>query len=210
MIEQAYLFITGGVESGDIKVWREDIENYLPAAINYVFVMEHRQDLAETVQMARMMGSWPDTAKTTQDFLVTAVVTPELDSSRNLYWVKTPVPIMSLPKGRGLDRMWSKGGESLLVKCVSQSEVIGMDHGIFYWPEKIGTESKIFIKGLDPSVCELFVAYVPSVADLKATDEIFVPNGSEIKIFRLLKEWFLGQRQVPEDTANDNKEQPIQ
>ena len=104
----------------------------------------------------------------------------------------------------------SKGGESLMVKCVSQSEVIGMDHGIFYWPEKIGTESKIFIKGLDPSVCELFVAYVPSVADLKATDEIFVPNGSEIKIFQLLKELFLGQRQVPEDTANDNKEQPIQ
>ena len=185
-IEQVYLRVSGGKLSPDIHIDRADIENFLPAAINYAITTYNRQERREMLEEIRTLGYGATSVN--QQFLVTKTYTPELDSERDKYRITLDVKVQSLPGNKGLDDVFPVQGDSY-VKAGSQREVQGLP-GRYFWPEY----PYIYFSDMGLPICAHKVRLVQSVGDMAMTDELNVPGDMEFQLIQLLVDFFIGQR----------------
>ena len=130
IIEQVYLLVSGGRLSPDTHVHRADIENLLPAAINYAITTYNRQERRDNMEDIGILGV---NSAMSQAFTITKTYTPTLDTERDKYKITLDVKVQNLPKNKGIDDVFPVQGKSY-IRASSQREVQGLC-GLFWWPE---------------------------------------------------------------------------
>jgi hypothetical protein len=199
VIEQVYLKVSEGKLSPDNRIDRADIENFLPAAINYAITTYNRQERRDMMEEIRTLGYGATSIN--QQFLVTKTYTPALDTERNKYRITLDVKVQNLPGNKGLDDVFPVQGDSY-VKAGSQREVQGLP-GRYFWAEF----PYIYFSDMGLPICAHKVRLVQSVGDMAMTDELNVPGDMEFQLVQLLVDFFTDREaedQKP-DTRADAK-----
>lgn len=197
IIEQVYLWVSGGRLSPDTHVHRADIENLLPAAINYAITTYNRQERRDNMEEIGIMGI---NSSMNQAFTITKTYTPVLDTDRDKYKITLDVKVQNLPKNKGIDDVFPLQGRSY-IRASSQREVEGLK-GLFWWPEF----PDIYLSDIGYPVCSFKVRLVQSVSELGEDDEVPVPGDMEFQLIELLGQFFLKQRgEDKKVNANDDR-----
>jgi len=205
-VEQIYLAIHGGQPSPDVNVRREDIPLYLAAAINYVLTSEIRARKKEE----RIDGWLGGASGIDPEFLATYYLTIEYDDQRDLKYAALPVKLASLPANAALSTVAPLQGELPFVKMKGQYEDVTvrriMPNNTRYWYEKIAHWERIYFTNISPIIETVMARLIASIDDLADDDVLPIPNGMDIQVMSLVKDWFSGQRQMPADMLNNNKD----
>jgi len=205
MIEQVYLAVHGGQPSPDVNVRREDIEALIVAATNYVTVKETRARRREEAQFGWLASPTVDT-----DFVGTYYLDVLYDDQRGLKYSELTMKIMSLPSNDGLQQVSALQGNTPFVKLRYQFEDVGSEGVLInqtrYWYEKVGMSERVYYKNISNVVDKVMARLVVSIDDLNDDDIVPIPSGMELEVLQLAKEWFSGQRQMPADMLNNNKD----
>ncbi len=132
-------------------------------------------------------------------------MTPLKDDSRGMYYLVLPESLQTLPDNAGLDDIWPIRGANDYVKVNSEKYISGVDllTSTFYWYERYTGEQRVYFKNLGLPVCDHLVRMVIAFDKLADTDPIVIPSGLELEVVELMKNFFLGQRQTPEDDRDD-------
>lgn len=205
MVELVYLFVSGGQLNADINIERVDISYMLAPAVNYVILKETR------IRRQESMSSWAGNSTGIDgDFLGTFYLDVLYDEERCLYYIKPNVRVVPLPFNRGIDTVAAMNGDVEFHKLKGQFEDKGLEivlgNVVRYWFERIGEEQRIFFKNFPSSVNKVMIKAVVSANDLDDNDELPLPSGTELEVLELLKAWFSGQKQIPEDLRNNNSD----
>lgn len=205
-IEQVYLMVHGGQPSPDVNVRREDIEPYLAAAINYVFTSEIRARKREE----RADGWAGNATGIDPEFLATYYLDVSYDSERDLRYSQLPVKIVSLPGGVALNMVAPIQGATPYTKSRDQYEIATITaitpNTTYYWYERIGDSERIYYKNISPVVNKVMTRIVVSMEDIGMDERLPIPSDMEIPMLNLVRDWFTGQRQMPADMLNNNKD----
>lgn len=205
MVELVYLFVSGGQLNADINIERVDISYMLAPAVNYVILKETR------IRRQESMSSWAGNSTGIDgDFLGTFYLDVLYDEERCLYYIKPNVRVVPLPFNRGIDTVAAMNGDVEFHKLKGQFEDKGLEivlgNVVRYWFERIGEEQRIFFKNFPSSINKVMLKAVVSANDLDDNDELPLPSGTELEVLELLKAWFSGQKQIPEDLRNNNSD----
>lgn len=207
MIENVYIFLSGGQLNADLNIKREDIASMLAPAVNLVVLQESRIRRQESIQ-----GSTWESSSTgvDADFLGTFYLDVLEDVQRGLRYINPTVRVVPLPSSRGIDTIAPMQGDLPFQKMKGQYEdanLAGVLRNVVrYWFERIGTEQRIFFKNIPQSVDKVILKAVVSANDLKDDDEVPLPSGKEFEVLQLLQQWFSGAKQFPEDLRNNNSD----
>ncbi len=194
-IEQVFIAASGGKLSADNNIRREDIEAYVPAAVNAVILQEfyERRNQAREDRQEFFTGREDVDASMFQTFTVPV----ETGGYATL-----PSKLMAIPFGRGFDAVY-QDIDNPFVRVKSPNEVAGLPSGdvVFFWQDG----QRITFKNLDCTGCDVTVRMVPDASGLSATDELPIPFGKEAMALDLAKRWFFDQLRIPINEINDNK-----
>jgi len=197
IIEQVYLLVSGGRLSPDTHVHRADIENLLPAAINYAITTYNRQERRDNMEDIGILGV---NSAMSQAFTITKTYTPTLDTERDKYKITLDVKVQNLPKNKGIDDVFPVQGKSY-IRASSQREVQGLC-GLFWWPEF----PDVYLSDIGFPVCDFKVRLVQSVTELGENDEVPLPGDMEFQLIELLGQFFFKQRgEDKKVNANDDR-----
>ena len=199
IIEQVFLLVSGGRLSPDTHVHRADIENLLPAAINYAITTYNRQERRDNMEDIGILGV---NSAMSQAFTITKTYTPTLDEERDKYKITLDVKVQNLPKNKGIDDVFPVQGSSY-IRASSQREIQGLK-GLFWWPEF----PDIYLSDIGFPVCNFKVRLVQSVTELGENDEVPLPGDMEFQLIELLGQFFFKQRgEDKKVNANDDRTQ---
>lgn len=194
-IEQVFIAVSGGKLSADNNIRREDIEAYLPAAVNAAIL----QDFYERRNQARedKQDFFTSREDVGSEMFQTFTVPVEMGGYSIL-----PSKLMAIPFGRGFDVVYQDINNPF-VRVKSPAEIAGLPSGdvVWFWQEG----QRIVFKGLECTGCNVTVRMVPSVGDLNATDELPIPLGKEAMALDIAAKWFFRQVGMPINEINDNK-----
>lgn len=172
---------------------------YLAAAANYVQLKQYyisRQDNEALKEM-------PDTF-----LVVTNDVAVVYDDVSERQYIVMPAKIVNLPNGRGVKFIGPSAGKSYIP--ITQNQVtdsvdaLKYSSEIFYQLEM----NKAYFYNKPTSPNKLTVKQLGSVDDLDDNEEVPLPGGMEWEVINIMVEFFLGKRQLPEDTVNDQRQIP--
>lgn len=198
-IDQIYLLIHGGQPSPDVNVRRADIALLMAAAINYVLTNEIRARRRES-------GNTDVDA----EFLATYYCDVIYDDQRGLNYILMPVQIVSIPGGAGLNSVAALQADNPFVKSKDQYEISYLlritPNTTYYWYERVGDQERVYFKNISPVVMKVMIRAIASINKLQDNDLIPIPDGMEMQIFPLVRDWFTGQRQMPADMVANNKD----
>lgn len=204
MVDQIYLKVVGGSPSDDVDVQRVDIEPFLAAAINYAMVKEIRIRKREKAAL----GEW-DTSLD-PEFVATYFSNIKYDDQRGLRYIDLPVRIQALPSNAGLQDIFAPKAKKNFIKLRGPFEAVGVTPALrestLYWYENVGEAQRVYFRHLSNTVQEVAVRAVASIQDLEDQDIVPVPPGLEMEVINLCVDFFTGQRQMPEDSIVDNKD----
>lgn len=202
MVELVYLRIHGGKPSGDVNIKRVNVSFYFGPAYNYAVLLDYYERHNMMLREKRIMGY--SSQKILSQQLCTYQVTAVEDSDRGLCYVVLPKSLMVLPGARGLDSIFG-GPEDSFVKVSGQEEVVGLEAAgaKFFWFEKYPSENRVYIKG-GCGDCPLYLRMMVDASDIGDKDEVMLPAGREALVLDKMAEWFLGERQIPENVINEN------
>jgi len=188
--------VSGGIYGQDIAraIRKEDIATYLPAAINYAIMKQYYTDIERSGE-----HGFPD------DFIGTYQLPVVLDTARDMRYVQLTARPFSTIRNRGIRSVSPLRGFVQFVATtyeeLQHNQYYQGSLGIpVYWLE--GT--KIFFQGLSTLVDEVLVRIVTSVSDIEDEDELPLPAGLEVDVLSIVEQFFLGQRELPKDSLNNN------
>lgn len=205
MVELVYLHVTGGQPSQESNVKRIDISFMMAPAVNYVVLKETRIRRKES-----MMELDGNSTGLDGDFLGTFYEDVIYDDQRGLYYIEPSVDVVPLPYNRGIDTIAPMKGHCEFIKLKDQFEDVGLKY-VFkdktrFWFERVGTSQRIYFKNIPSTIKKVILKAVVSAEDLGEDDQLPLPSGTELEVLELLKAWFTGQKQFPEDLRNDNSD----
>ena len=211
LVDQVYIKVHAGRPNGDVPIHRALIANLLPAAINFIVVGEYRirrDERRADLSPTDLFGA------VDPEFLGTFKVGVQKDQQHSRYFAELPHKVQSIPHGLGLDEIRPCNG--MLVhfhKLNSPVELLALDESIrnsftAFWLEQTSNVQKIYFNALSPMVKEVEVRMVVSAKNLKNTDELPLPEGTEFQVIDLLFNHFMGLRQIPSDVVADGNENP--
>lgn len=196
--ETVLLKITGGQLNDDSSVKRRDINAYMAAAVNYAMTagynininVEGNRDFSSV-----FYGYFPD-----QTVLV--------DTTRhNWKYITLPKATIPLPKNQGIRSIEDGCGYNL--KPVSDNSFRTINHWIkiFTGDKYFRLEgNKIYLWNLPLPTKKVNLSMIVDVDDLSDDDELPIPAGLEGKAIDICVEFFTGQRQMPADRKNDQRD----
>jgi hypothetical protein len=197
-IESILLRISGGELNDELPVQREDIEFYLPAAVNYALTAEYNTNLAET-----------GTREFTSLFYGYFYSLPLLeDSNRNnrKYFV-LPKAVVPLRQNQGIRAVYDGCEHTYLP--IPESSLPVMDHYCkmfpgtkFYRPEG----NKVYVWN-EPKIAKQIagVTLLTDAADLGMEDQLPIPAGMEIPALDVCFGLVTGQREGAADLKNNKR-----
>lgn len=203
LVGAAYIKLTGGYPNTDASTWFEDVELLLAPAVNYVmnadyFISKRDEGDEKIIQPL---------------FLQTYRIRATLDQDSRKYKATLPRKPLALPKNRAVPYVGTLYGEQFVP--IEQSGGVMQKYFSFLKQAQASYELEgqdLYFHNLPPVARngDILVKMIVSVASLDDDDEIILPEGGEIQVINLLLEFFLGQRQLPKDYYNTNKEPNIQ
>lgn len=211
LVDLVYLKVHSGQPSSDVNIRKADIESLMVPAINYVLTAEMRQ---RRVEEAQISGNTNDTG-VDETFIATYYADVKEDTERALRYIDMPAKVQSFPGNRGLVQISGLQSPKPYQKMAHQFHDNGIEMAfgdlIRYWYERVtinneGLDERVFFKNIPPTTEKVMIRMVVSSDDLGDDDLLPIPDGSEIKVMEYMVEWFMGQRQLPADDLNNNKD----
>jgi len=192
-----FVALSGGKLSADNNIRREDIEPYLPVAINAVAL----DDFYERRNLARAEEN-PFIGREDLGAEAFQSITLVPQDSGGLKFVTIPKPI-DIPYGRAFDMVYCDM-DAPFVRIKSPAEVAGFPTNgiVYFWHEG----DKLWIKGQECSDCSVTVRMSISPESIPHNAELPIPFGKEEQVIKKIL-WFFGiQLQMPVNLINDNQE----
>jgi len=197
----AYLKLTGGYPTTDNSTWWEDVDILLAPAINYVmnadYFLQKRDEGEEKIIQPLFIQTYKNVAITYQ-------------SDIEKYTSVLPHRPLALPKNRAVSFVGTVLGQHFVPIEQGGLAMQGYYGGFKECQTSYSLEGKqITYENLDPLFADGGVAMVKmivNVADLGDDEEILLPDGGELRVIDMLVEFFLGQRMLPKDYYNTNKD----
>lgn len=211
LIDQVFLAIHGGQPSPDVNVQRVDIENLLPAKVSEAVLIWSRQSRRESLEEIRFFGGADGGSQTIdQQFLTTKKVSLTEDEERNLYYFDLPGRLQSVPLNRALDDVFPVQQSIPYVRVSSYREVSGLQNlpTVFFWHEDIGGIDRVFLYNISIPVCDHYVRYVASIADVADDEELPLPEGLQGMVIDLLMNFFMA-RGSEDELMNDDEDSKV-
>lgn len=137
------------------------------------------------------------------------------DTTIQVYYSLLPAPIIQLPNGKAIRKISymsvTNNMPEYTIKIVgdnekstlSRLEVGNIDTNT--WASY--NNERIEYKKLPPDITEVIVKQVTPFYAYGLEDEFFMPAGTDIEIFRMVREFMLGS--PPEDIVNDNNAKQV-
>jgi hypothetical protein len=132
------------------------------------------------------------------------------DAETETHYFVMPATPMNLPKGKGIKFIGPEANQAISYKPVRQNMLSAMMRSMaiskygFYLPGR----DKYTLYNHPTSVKKLLIKMIVSVSSMKGDDILPIPAGMEIDVLNMARDWFLGKRQLPLTTVNDNKDEP--
>jgi hypothetical protein len=196
-IDLVYTRVSGGVKSTDLSVWRQDIQKYMPFAINFALTKQYYVNLKE--DGSRDM---PGTFLTIID-----PVDVLFDTTRKVPYLLLPFHPLALPRNRGIRFIGYRSGEAF---------VGGMENAtaLFKHYRKHNTNTvrieveglKVFLHNLPTLVKKAMVKMIANLEELDDTTIIPLPSGLETEAINICIDFFTGQRTAPKDILSDSRD----
>lgn len=203
LVGAAYLKLTGGYPNTDASTWWEDVDLLIAPAINYVMTSDYfiskRDEGDEKIVQPLFLQSFR--LPITQD-----IVTKKHKST-------LPKKPLALPKNRAVPYVGTLFGNQFVP--IQQSGGAMQKYYSALKTDQTSYElegTTITYDNLPPLLASgnVLVKMIVSAADLGDNDEIMLPEGGEFQVMDLMINFFLGQKQLPKDYYNTNKEPNIQ
>lgn len=196
-IDSVLVLCSGGKPTAESSVWREDIEAYLPLAVNYVQLKQYYINIKDDNDRT-VPGAFISTHKG---------LAIEKDEDRGCSVITLPYLPISMHHNGGIRFVGYENG----VGFVGGEE---NDQDIFIYNKKHGNEvPTIQIEGIKIYIynvaCYAETAMVKMIAnvDILNDDDILpLPGGLELEAIQVCYELATGQRFAPRDKINDGQD----
>lgn len=198
-VEQVFLKVNGGELPDSSSVQREDIESFLPAAINYAMMASRNIILQQ--------DGHRDVASLFYGFFDNLPILKDADRHDWMYvaWPKGYVP---LPSNEGI--RFVEDGDGNFLKPLSDNNFRTINHTLeiftdarYYRPEKKG----LYLFGLLPMTTTLpGLTIIVDVDDLDDDDILPIPAGQEKTALDICYQFVIGERELPADKNNDKRD----
>lgn len=197
LVGAAYLKLTGGYPNTDASTWWEDVDLLIAPAVNYVMNADYfigkREEGEEKILQPL--------------FIQTFYVDVTFDSVRKMQSFMLPKKPISLPKNRAVPFVGGLGGDAFVP--IQQG---GSTMQKYYGALKTDQTSyelegmKGFLRNANPLLSKIMVKEIVSASDIGDDEEITLPDGGELQVIGMMVDFFIGQKQLPKDYYNTNKE----
>lgn len=208
LIEQIYLAVNGGRLTPDASVQREDISNILPAALSFATDQYIRRRRQEDRAEMRAFGTG-GLGSYTSEFSATYYVTPEKDEKRPAtYRIDPPTPWINMGGMDGIRDLRPVGGDSY-AKAHGALSLSGITESLditFFWAEIENGKKAIFIRNIGVPVCEHILEIIADANAIGIDDDLPVSETVQFDVIRILTEFFLNQRSIPEDLTMSDED----
>lgn len=206
-VELIFLNVNGGKFTDEAPVQIPDIEAYLPlalaSAIKAAMFEEKNSARADKGQGILFEDALPESFYTTYAF------TPTKDNERGAW-------VASLPKAFGMEYGWgvrhprpkaNPGNDFFrLPHAGIASAMSAAFHGArMYWTEEADGETKLFLTGVTPPVCEMLVSIIKDPKYQEDDEEIFAPKDALDNAVRAAVNFFRAQAGTPASERLDDK-----
>lgn len=202
MVEQVYLYITGGQPTEDFNVQREDIAIYLANQINTVALIDSRRRRRE----AKMEGvgvSGVDAA-----FLSTVFLPIAYDSDQDMKYIEFVKKVMLMDNIYGIAEVGPKKGDMAFVKTNGRYDGVGLDYlfteTVRWYYDNVNGKQRVYFKGIPDVMDEVRVAYVIAFDDLADDDLVNLPSGLETEVVDKAVMFFQGAADKKVDNLNNS------
>lgn len=198
-IEQVFLKINGGELNDESSVQREDIESYLPAAVNYAMMASRNIILQQ--------DGHRDVASCFYGFFGSLPILKDT-ARHNWSYVAWPKGYVPLPSNEGIRMV--EDGDGNMLKPLSDNGFKTINHTLeiftgakYYRPEKKG----LYLFGINPLTDTLSgLTIIVDVDDLDDDDILPIQAGMEKTALDLCYEYTIGERQLPADKNIDKRD----
>ena len=171
------------------------VAKYIAAAINEVLTGQYW--IGKKSDYPGMSGSFNATF---------SKVVVENDADRELRYINLPAQMINLPNDNGISYIGPQSGEMNAFIPIPQKTIMmageTLKHSVrtFYLLE--GTRAYFY--NLAVGAKYVLVKMVATIDELDDAKPLPIPAGMETTVMDRCAQWFLGEREVPEDLVNDN------
>jgi len=196
LVSQALIRIEGGAITVDSTVHWGEMETYLCMAVNYVMVGQYwAENKAEGGHNINPLL-----------YTVFENVVIQQDSTTKRYYFNLPKRLITLPKARALEVNTMCGkmcyplnqGDNALERFYGELKPV-----ISYFPEG---QTKVWLYNKPALVSKVRTKQWVHVADLDDDDEVILPSEGDVKVVDLMVDFFMKERQTPQDYTQDNRD----
>lgn len=205
IIAGAFLKLTGGHPTTDNSTWWDDVDLLFGPAVNFAmtqdYFMSKREEGEEKVLQPLFIQTFKNIAIT-------------YDIDREKFVSTLPYSPLAFPKNRAVPYVGTITGDPFIP--IEQGGGVMQKYFSCFKVDETSYE----LEGLEityenlPPLLEsgnVMVKMIVSAKSLADTDEVFLPEGGELQVMTIMVEFFTGQRLLPKDYYNSNKEpQPAQ
>lgn len=178
------------------------ISAYMSAMLNYLQLKQYYIDIKA--------GDGRDISGC---FYATYIVNPVLDDTRKAYYLTLPQKLVALPNEKGLPYIGSIQEDNQFIP-VGQSNVFAMKDYMRFtrWVYYQVEGQKVWFKNLSPDLGYLLakegvlIKMVVDAYEVGDNDELPVPAGLEKEFVDGVVDFFMGKKQIQQDTVANNKE----
>lgn len=198
LVGAAYLKLTGGYPNTDSSTWWEDVELLIAPAVNYVMNADYfisKRDEGEEKILQPL-------------FIQTFTGIPvEYDSKRRKHFFTLPKRPIALPKNRAVPFVGTVCGKQFVPIEQSGGSMQGYFAALKVNQTSYSLEGMIgWLENANPLLEEVMVKEIVNVSDIGDDEEIMLPDGQELQVIELMVQFFTGQKALPKDYYNTNKE----
>lgn len=198
-IELTVTKVQGGLVDTDKKVYRADVESYLPAALKALILKKYYADKNENRADGILERSLPI------DFITTVPDVEVLkDEIQDRPYIELPFDRISFGTHDGVELVGAKGG--CIFTKIRREECRNLEFDqqympdeIFYWVE----DNRVYLTNIPKSVEKILVRMIKCPSNVEYDEELQVPAGYEAELLEMLFNYFVVQRQLPKDYIND-------
>jgi len=175
--------------NADSKIYPAHIKKLIPAAINYA--------ITKNYYISIKSGDGKDVSS----FFVTTETLSITDNEVTL----SAYPVV-LPNDRSIVYVGPKSEEYEFIPEPQKQQAISKHYSEFMPTSYVISGNTITLKRIETGVTEVKVKYIASIDGFDDNTEIPIPAGLELEIINILVQFFTGERKMPEDVINDNKD----
>lgn len=199
------LAINGGQVTQDANIQRPEVEEYLSAAINYVYTKAKR--IARREAMSTGEEYYPTTA-----FAPTVPVSVLFDTTRQLSYIDIPNNVYTDTSCDGILQLSPLVGEDQFVKLPSKfaDKYMGflLTDTTRFFTELINGQHKTFFKNLSTACKQVLLTYIADISKIGEEDELPIPGDIQAEVIDTAMRFFITDRKMPTDYLNNNNDGP--